>query len=103
VVRPTGITNKRVPSIFFDENSSSSPQYQTPKRRILVNSIQTQTPSLLLNQPDHQIQQQLKVLNDDTLSKNEEIQVLLRELTDCQVSAYEVRFFFFCLYITYTP
>ncbi|CAF0994330.1 unnamed protein product [Rotaria sordida] len=86
VVRPTPLTNKQTSIINSDENSLSS-QYQIPKRRILTNSIQTQTLPLLLNQSDHQIQQQkFKALTDETLSKNEKIQALLRELTDYQVT-----------------
>jgi hypothetical protein len=80
IVRSTGTTNKRAPTILFDENSFSSP-YQTPKRRFLTNSIQTQTPPLSINQHE----QQIKSLTDETLSKNEQIQVLLHELSDCQV------------------
>ncbi|CAF3388146.1 unnamed protein product [Rotaria sp. Silwood1] len=82
VIRPTNITNKQTSIINSDENS-----YQIPKRRILTNSVQTQTLPLLLNQSDHKIQQQkLKALTDETLSKNEKIQALLRELTDYQVT-----------------
>jgi hypothetical protein len=101
LVRPTGITNKRIPSILFDDNSLPS-YYQTPKRRVLTNSIQTQTASLLLNQHDQQIQQQFKSLTDETLSKNEKIQVLIHDLTDCQVRVFEVCLFFFCLHIIHT-
>ncbi|CAF2373764.1 unnamed protein product [Rotaria sp. Silwood2] len=90
VIRPTGITNKQTSIINSDENSLSS-QYQIPKRRILTNSVQTQTLPLLLNQSDHQIQQQkLKALTDETLSKNEKIQALLRELGDYQVRVYDL-------------
>jgi hypothetical protein len=92
VIRPSGITNHRIPALGFDENSLSI-HYQTPKRRVLTNSIQTQTSSLLWYQNDYQIQQ-VKTLNDETLLKNEEIHVLLRELTNCQVRIYEVCFFF---------
>jgi len=81
IIRSTGTTNKRLPTVFIDENSFSSP-YQTPKRRFLTNSIQTQTPPLLSNLHE----QHLKSLTDETLSKNEKIQALVRELTDCQVS-----------------
>ncbi|CAF4589809.1 unnamed protein product [Rotaria sp. Silwood1] len=85
VIRPTNITNKQTSIINSDENS-----YQIPKRRILTNSVQTQTLPLLLNQSDHKIQQQkLKALTDETLSKNEKIQALLRELTDYQRQTYE--------------
>jgi hypothetical protein len=100
IVRPTGITNKRIPSILFDDKTLPS-HYQTPKRRILTNSIQTQTPSLSSNQHDHQIQQQFKSLADEALSKNEKIQALLHELTDCQVRVSEVCLlsFVFILYI----
>lgn len=82
VVRPTPTTNKRTPTILFDEQPPSQ-SYQTNKRRILSHSIQTQTPS----SHDHhaQQQQQLKALTDESLSKNEKIQAILRELNDCQV------------------
>ncbi|CAF2115192.1 unnamed protein product [Rotaria magnacalcarata] len=84
VIRPTTITNKRAPTILFDEQTGSQP-YQQTKRRILTNSIQTQTPPLQINQHDHHVQQQqLKALTDESLSKNEKIQAILRELTDCQ-------------------
>ncbi|CAF3186890.1 unnamed protein product [Rotaria socialis] len=86
VIRPTAITNKRAPTILFDEQTGSQP-YQQTKRRILTNSIQTQTPPLQINQHDHhaqQQQQQLKALTDESLSKNEKIQAILRELTDYQ-------------------
>ncbi len=73
IIRSTGTTNKRIPTVLVDENSYSSP-YQTPKRRFLTNSIQTQTPSL-----PHE-QSQVKSLTD------EKIQALVRELNDCQVS-----------------
>ncbi|CAF1143459.1 unnamed protein product [Rotaria sordida] len=87
VVRPTAITNKRTPTILFDEQSVSQPYQNNTKRRILTNSIQTQTPPLQLNQHDHHVQQQqLKALTDEALSKNEKIQAILRELTDCQRS-----------------
>ncbi|CAF1659024.1 unnamed protein product [Adineta ricciae] len=79
VVRPIGITNNRVPAMFFDENTPTQ-HYQTPKRRILTNSTQTQT----FNQNDQYLQQ-LKALNEETVVKNEKIHILLRELTDCQV------------------
>jgi hypothetical protein len=62
-----------------------SQQYQPIKRRVLTNSIQTQTPPLQLNSHDHLAQQQLKALTDEALSKNEKIQAILRELNDCQV------------------
>ena len=88
VVRPSSIPNKRSPTILYDEQPLAQP-YQPTKRRILTNSIQTQTPPFLLNQNDHhhvlQQQQQLKALTDESLSKNEKIQAILRELTDCQV------------------
>jgi hypothetical protein len=114
VVRPNVSTNKRTPAILVDEQTSSSAspqQYQPIKRRILTNSIQTQTPPLQLNQHDHHAQQQqLKALSDESLSKNEKIQAILRELTDCQVRLYDKQnivfssfshyFFFFCLHIT---
>jgi hypothetical protein len=81
VLRPTPTINKRTPTILFDEQP-----YQPTKRRILTNSIQTQTPPLQLNPHDHHAQQQqLKALTDDSLSKNEKIQAILRELNDCQV------------------
>lgn len=80
VVRPIGITNNRVPAMFLDENTPSQ-HYQTPKRRILTNSVQTQT----FNQNDQYLQQ-LKALNEETVVKNEKIHILLRELTDCQVN-----------------
>jgi hypothetical protein len=83
IVRPSGITNKRIPTVFIDEHTYS-PQYPTPKRRFLTNSIQTQTPPLLSNQHEQQI----------TISKNEKIQVLIRELTDCQVRIYQNLLFF---------
>ena len=95
--RSNGTTNKRIPTLIFDENSFSSP-YQTPKRRFPTNSIQTQTPPASANQHE----QQLKSVTDETLSKSEQIQVLLRELTDCQVRifppllALQVLIFLFC-------
>ncbi|CAF0863112.1 unnamed protein product [Rotaria sordida] len=90
VVRPTAITNKRTPTILFDEQSVSQPYQNNTKRRILTNSIQTQTPPLQLNQHDHHVQQQqLKALTDEALSKNEKIQAILRELTDCQRQTHE--------------
>ncbi len=85
VVRPTTISNKRTPTILFDEQPLLQ-QYQPTKRRILTNSIQTQTLPLQLNPHDHHVQQQqLKALTDESLSKNEKIQAILRELNDCQV------------------
>ncbi|CAF4409020.1 unnamed protein product, partial [Rotaria magnacalcarata] len=54
VIRPTTITNKRAPTILFDEQTGSQP-YQQTKRRILTNSIQTQTPPLQINQHDHHV------------------------------------------------
>jgi len=110
VLRPNVSTNKRTPAILVDEQTSPQ-QYQAIKRRILTNSIQTQTPPLQLNQHDHHAQQQqLKALSDESLSKNEKIQAILRELTDCQVRLYDKQniafssfshyFFFFCLHIT---
>jgi hypothetical protein len=87
VTRSTPTANKRTPTILFDEQPLSQ-QYQPIKRRILTNSIQTQTPPLQLNSHDHhtqQQQQQLKALTDESLSKNEKIQAILRELNDCQV------------------
>ncbi|CAF0961401.1 unnamed protein product [Adineta steineri] len=84
VLRPTTSTNKRTPTILSDEQSISQ-QYQSVKRRLLTNSIQTQTPPLQINQHDHHVQQQqLKAITDESLSKNEKIQALLRELTDSQ-------------------
>jgi len=85
IVRPSGITNKRIPTVFIDEYS-----FPTPKRRFLTNSIQTQTPPLLSS---NQHEQQL------TISKNEKIQVLIRELTDCQVRIYQNLLFFFSFYL----
>ncbi len=76
--------------MFIDEYS-----FPTPKRRFLTNSIQTQTPPLLsLNQHEHQL----------TISQNEKIQVLIRELTDCQVRIYQnlLFFFFLSLHHSYT-
>lgn len=85
-----GLTNKQIPLINSDENFASS-HYQISKRPILTNSIQTQTLPSLFNQSDHHSQQQkLKALNDETLSKTEKIQALLRELADCQVSISEI-------------
>ena len=78
--RPTGLPTKRPPTLIFDENSSS-PQYSTPKRRIFNSSMQTQT-------PPHSSDHQLKALTDEGLSKNEKIQAILHELTDCQVSLF---------------
>lgn len=91
VIRPTPTPNKRTPTILFDEQSSSSQAYQPTKRRILTHSVQTQTPP----SHDHHAQQQLKALTDESLSKNEKIQAILRELNDCQVSLSKVAFFFF--------
>lgn len=110
LARPTPIANKRTPTILFDEQLGSQP-YQQTKRRILTNSIQTQTPPLQLTQHDHHIQQQqLKALTDESLSKNEKIQAILRELNDCQVRKsckgimsffflHLFLFVFFCLHI----
>ena len=91
VVRPTPTPNKRTPTILFDEQPPSSQHYQSTKRRILTHSVQTQTPP----SHDHHAQQQLKALTDESLSKNEKIQAILRELNDCQVSLSKVPFFFF--------
>jgi hypothetical protein len=86
VIRPTTVTNKRTPTILFDEQLVTQ-QYQPTRRRIFTNSIQTQTPPLQFNSPDHQAQQQqLKALTDESLSKNEKIQAILRELNDCQAT-----------------
>lgn len=78
VIRPTPVCNKRTPTVLFDEQSLSQQHQQPIKRRVITNSIQTQTPPL-----EHQ--QQLKALTDESLSKNEKIQAILRELNDCQV------------------
>ena len=94
---PTGITNRQIPNIRSDEKSFS-PQYQISKRRIVTNSIQTQTSPLLFNQPNRrqqqQQQQQFKALIDETQTKNGKIQVLLSELTDYQVRIDEFKLFF---------
>jgi hypothetical protein len=85
VVRST-TSNKRTPTILFDEQPLSQQYQPITKRRILTNSIQTQTPPLQFNTHDHHVQQQqLKALTDESLSKNEKIQAILRELNDCQV------------------
>jgi len=76
VSRPTPVLNKRTPTLTYDEQ-----QYPPTRRRILTNSIQTQTPPLQINSHE----QQLKALTDESLSKNEKIQAILRELNDCQV------------------
>lgn len=76
--RPIGVPTKRAPTLIFDEDSPT-PQYSTPKRRIFNSSMQTQT-------PPHSSEHQLKALTDESLSKNEKIQAILHELTDCQVS-----------------
>lgn len=92
VVRPTPTPNKRTPTILFDEQLPSSQPYQPTKRRILTHSVQTQTSP---SHDHHAQQQQLKALTDESLSKNEKIQAILRELNDCQVSLSKVPFFFF--------
>lgn len=86
VIRPTP-SNKRTPTILFDEQPLSQQYQPITKRRVLTNSIQTQTPPLQFNSHDHHVQQQqqLKALTDESLSKNEKIQAILRELNDCQV------------------
>ena len=83
IIRSSGTPNKRIPTVLFDENSFSSP-YQTPKRRFLTNSIQTQTPPPLSS--EHQ--------TTSSSSSDEKIHALVRELNDCQVSH--------CLYTTHS-
>ena len=78
-----GIHSKRTPIILHDEPLTPHP---VAKRRIFTNTISTQTPPIQqINSFDHQLQQQFKALTDETLSKNEKIQAILRELNDCQV------------------
>ncbi|CAF2159480.1 unnamed protein product [Rotaria magnacalcarata] len=89
VIRPIGLTNKQpsVPLKIKSDENSIPLQYPIPRRRILTNSIQTQTLPLLSNQTDNQVQQhKLKTLFDETQSKNEKIQALLHELADYQVT-----------------
>ena len=104
LVRNHGNGNKRTPTLLYEEQAALQ-SFPLGKRRPLNNSIATQTPpSPRVNPYDHHLQQQqLKALTDETLSKNEKIQAILRELNDCQVRFLFLSIFYSLLGYTLTP